>query len=437
MKKFIALLALLLFAVLVRIALYRAAPQYLATADTASYYATARKIVTTRVLADPWRTPGYPVFLALPFIFEGKPLPDTYYGYFTPEFVALRVVQSAAGVLTVMLFYAVLLNIGLKRKPAWIFGFLVACNWSVLLYENILLTETLSLLWLVTTMFLMVSALRRWLLGKGIALGVLFAIGVLLRPSIIFLPVLFASLLAWYWRKRIVVVWAVSTLVLYAGVLITYSRMNAQYFSYSGISRISDVNVLGKILQYRLSVQQVQGGEIKDIVAPYISDHQTDPWIIYAKNPQLYDAKYAAPTHQFVTDVIRHNIGLYILRSAQDIPVAMLTSGDIEYTLVARPFLNNFFGFLTYINRYLRMGYVLLFVALPVYLYRAWKKKSLYNVSLALFSFVGLYYVTTAVFLSYNDYGRLMLPAVPFLFVVSYWWCYQVVRGIIIWVKRL
>ncbi len=240
-----------------------------------------------------------------------------------------------------------------------------------------------------------VSAMHHWHIGKGIGLTTLFIAGVFLRPSTILLPFLFICFLVWYVCKRAVVVWAVVTLILYTGVFVTYSGMNVRYFSYPGISRISDINLLGKILQYRLPVQQVKDGAIKDIVAPYIRGNQTDPWVVYRENPQMYDAKFAQPAHQFVMDVLGRNIGPYVLRSAGDIPVAMLTFGDSEYIPATQPFLTFFFSFLKYVSRYLRMGYVLLFAALPVFTYRAWKKKSLYNVSLALFSFVGLYYVIT------------------------------------------
>lgn len=424
MKKVPAPVVLLLCAVFVRVAFYLTAPGFVATADTLSYYATARNIVATHIVADQWRTPGYPLFLALPFILTGKQLPETYYGRPMPEFVALMIVQSLAGVISVLLLYKILRDIGVKRKLAWVLGIFVACDWSLLAYERILLTETLSLLLLVATVFFMVSAMRRWHAGKGIALGALFIIGVLLRPSTIVLPFLFICFLVWYHRKRAVVAWSIMSLVLYAGVLATYSGMNARYFSYSGISRISDVNLLGKILSYRLSPERMPPGEIKTIVSAYIRRNETDPWAVYQEKVQLYEARYAVPMHNFVTKVLERNIGTYILRSLTEIPRAITGSGDTDALFAG--------GIPGMVNRYIRMGYMLFFVGLPVSLYALGKKKTLFTAGMALFSGIGLYYVATAVFLSYNDYSRLILPAAPFLFVVSYWWVYQVV----IWVKH-
>ncbi len=430
MKSFFWIICIVIIAVAVRVLYNLHSPLYETTGDTVSYYLTAKMMIKNRVVVDPWRTPVYPMILASPFAFTGKMMPDNVVGVYIPEFWDIRVLQSAGGVLMVVLLFLLLIRLRFTPRVAGLYCLFIACDNTFLLFEHTMLTEAFAALWLVSTILLTVRLLSRFSAPAFISFVFMWVIGTFLRPSFIALPIVLSAILVWKYWNRNIIVWSLLGLFVYGAVLIGYSFANARTYDYPGISRISDVNLWGKILALRLPIVRIPDARgVKPMLQATIDMKSDDPWQAFRQFPELYDTTYAAPFHQFITEATRQSILPYVFESTGQLPGALVSKSDVVDVTATNRF-NWLFGPLQLAYQYAMYINFTVIVAFPVFLYEAWKKKNTYNIALVLFVLVGLYQIGVGVYLGYNDYARHISIAQPFLYLTSFVVWYRLIMHV-------
>lgn len=246
LRPLLALGALVLLAQLVLLASHPPIP---GGPDSDEYLAAAHNILVHGHFADPLRTPGYPLLLAIIFLLRG-----------TQDLTAVVFVQ--AGLLLAATFELYLLAVRLSRR-VWLACALAAlfgANLLVIDWEYSIRPEALAI-WTLITLFLLIERLLVALRTRTLlAVAALLFCAIMVRPVDILLPALLALALSarilWtgatrrHRREQIVRVGAMALMVyaLTAG----YVLYNGATTGYAGLSEASNVNIFGKVIEYRL-----------------------------------------------------------------------------------------------------------------------------------------------------------------------------------------
>jgi 4-amino-4-deoxy-L-arabinose transferase-like glycosyltransferase len=141
--------------------------------DSATYNQWARRIVVNHdwLGQDPFfMTPFYPYFLALT------------YSTFGFELLAVRLVQLAIGVGTVVCVFFIGERLFSRRVGFWA-ALIASVYGPFILYNNLLLVETLKVFFLVFTVSLLLVARERQHIGWWITSGVVLGLAILCRPT--------------------------------------------------------------------------------------------------------------------------------------------------------------------------------------------------------------------------------------------------------------
>jgi hypothetical protein len=391
---------------------------YQMSGDTHSYYLSILSMRETHTLVDPWRTPVYPLILESAFRLNHVPLSPQLPSDFTYALLNLRIAQSVSGLIALILFYMLLVRLGFSVHGSGFLCLLLACQQTLLANEFSILTEAFSTFWLIIVIFLTVQLFKRFVLWQYALLSVLLIAGVFLRPIYIAFPLLITAVLYWYHQKKIVLVSGITTLCVYAIILFTYSQVNLTTFAYNGISRISDVNLLGKILLYNLPIAHAPDSDgVKAIVEDYRKTvNVIDPWQVYVVNPKLYEKEYAEPMAKFVRSVVLANIPAYLIGATREVPGAIVDYGDMIYNF---KYANPLFKTITNFYHFLQYGTYMVFIISPWLIYKALKERSVKSAGLLLLALVSLYHIAFGVYLGYAEYGRHLSVAIPVMYAVS------------------
>lgn len=184
---------LLILAVAVHIFVVAAVRHYTGSVDTYAfqsldsreYYQIARNVAEHGVFSqstkppykpDTWRTPGYPVFLALVMKLGGE----------SPT--ALLMVQQVLGVMNILLVFLAA-RFHMTERRAAVAAAIVLLEPFHLYYSLWLLATTLFVTALLLTWYVFELAIRRGSAGRYVALGALCGILVLIRPLALLVPV--------------------------------------------------------------------------------------------------------------------------------------------------------------------------------------------------------------------------------------------------------
>jgi 4-amino-4-deoxy-L-arabinose transferase-like glycosyltransferase len=147
------------------------------------------------------RPPLYPALVAAVYQLTG-----------VGNFAAVRLVQAALSLLTVVVAYRLGREITSPRTAVWLAG--LCCFYpSLLAYNNLLLTEVLFTLLLTTSCYWTVLALKRASVGYGVAAGVALGLAALTRSVVWLAPPFLAGFLLLTcragWARRLAVAAAV------------------------------------------------------------------------------------------------------------------------------------------------------------------------------------------------------------------------------------
>jgi hypothetical protein len=156
--------------------------------DSPSYLNFTENILNGEVNA--WRTPIYPIFLKLIRHFVSP-------SYFI-QLVIL--VQSLISFSTIIVFYGIVRSIYKKRHVIFFATLFFALSPSIVNYDKCILTESLSISFIVFYMGLIINYFRKPTIFKAISYTLLTFFAIMLRPSFLFLIPLIAA----FWILRFI-----------------------------------------------------------------------------------------------------------------------------------------------------------------------------------------------------------------------------------------
>jgi len=300
--------------------------------DSAGYLAVAMRLADQPSLAhlfDAYRTPGYPAVLALVGFFQGRVGGD-------------GVVYAQAGlmVVTVLELYVLTFGLTASRVAASLAGFVFATNVRLLDWERLIMTEALAV-FLVTTVIL---AFWLWMRSGRSRWAVLFvaasSLGVLTRPSLLYLPVCLMAIALIAERRR----WLPVLLMVAATYTpaVGYTLVNDHLNPHAGISAVGSINLLGKVLEYGMQGE----GDAQRFPALWqgitgLGPGDRDPYDILKANPAALGVNYSDAS-AFSESIIVHHPVEYLEKSAADfagqwllVPYAYIPGGSFAWVAQA------------------------------------------------------------------------------------------------------
>ncbi len=405
MKKIYWFLSVTCLAIVIRIVTWVSVPGYWLTADTYTYLETAKNISRTGILVDPWRPPVFPLVFNGLFALSGRNIQQASYYSYAPEFVTFRFLQTAAGVVTIALLFYFLTRAGM---PLWLTvgsSVIVAVNPVLLGFERTILTETFSLTVILCQLVLAQSLMIRYRVGRVLAFAAVGILGVLLRPATILLPGVLLAVVMWNKRTKIVTSGCIMGMTIYMITVVTYAFANYRVNGYLGISRISDINIFGKVLELNLPVGTMSDTEgIRSAITKYRQTTTSpDPWEFLREYPVFNTPQLLTKLASFSRWVIVSDFPLYILGVFRQSASALTESSDRVVHVL------QYFYFTSVVG-----------IFLVFHQKKEW--------SMMLVAATCLYVFAVTVFLTYGDYGRHLVVISPLMTFFSLWSVWQLAK---------
>ena len=163
-RQFIWVLCIVCIAIGIRSIYAVHSPLYLTTGDSVSYFLTAKKIIATKQLVDPWRTPVYPLILSIPYSFVDQPLPDEISGVYTIGLEYIRIAQSVSMVMATVLLFLLCQQLGIGRMMSALLTLVGTSDFTLLLLEHTIVTESFACVWLVILFYIQLQLLKKFTL---------------------------------------------------------------------------------------------------------------------------------------------------------------------------------------------------------------------------------------------------------------------------------
>ncbi|MGZ6308833.1 MAG: hypothetical protein ACXWP6_20460 [Ktedonobacterales bacterium] len=220
---------------------------------------------------EPFRTPGYPLFLLLVKRVTGTSFANMYCQPTYPNiaacnqaFIPFVFAQAVVYGITVLEVYVLAYWLTRKRWMATVATIVASCNLYMYSWEREIGTELLSMWAIVTVLLIFVRYMRRPSLWCGGALGLFLFVSVMVRPFNEFVPALLAvSALGralWtqgreglraYWKSVLCML-----LVVYS-LIFAYIQINGRINGVHDISYVTNINLFGKVYEYRMQNEPV------------------------------------------------------------------------------------------------------------------------------------------------------------------------------------
>lgn len=263
------------------VAYYVNEPDPAMTPDTPSYLELADNIAENGTLTHPYRTPVYPLFIALIFSVFGD-----------DSFLALSIAQ---GVLFVLVAIGIYLFTYAITRRVWI-GAIVALLASVNVYQisyaKGIVVEGFSL-WTVVLLLLAValffSGPAPWKLWLVLAA---LLVATMTRPEWLWATVPLAAMMvlgaASTGAARRLAVHALIATVAFYGVVGSYVYANGPENGHGPLVVIPRINLFGKIIQYRMHDDAPpRYDEVTRQIDAFLAENVEDPYIFAERHPAV------------------------------------------------------------------------------------------------------------------------------------------------------
>jgi len=420
-KTIFSLILIIFFAVSIRYLYFVYNPTHVVSADTYGYYIIGNRILQedfAKNIFNDERTPVYPLFLSLLMKTAGYPgTPILSHDFFRGA-DKIVILQQTIGVLSLVLIYFL--------SNSLLFTIFLSLNPMLFFWEKLLLTETLTIFFLVFTSFIFTKILKT---GKFIYFFLLLlslVFGFLLRPVYFLLPFFILPIIVLYFRKRIYLMSSILVALIFLLILVSYIRQNEKQYGYKGINRSGDINLFGKILLFNLPIEKA-----KDIKYFYqnIQDYRAingDPMpyrFLEYYDRGIYEKKdllNLLPSFNLL--VIKNNLAEFAGQSLLQIPQALL---EISELITEQKTTNPTVLFPALFTIYQKFQY-LFFLAIIFFFPALWtflKRPNFRNTFVFYLGIVSMYQIFLSVFLSYGEFGRLIAPAQPIIYLFVFIGC--------------
>lgn len=259
---------------------YLNAPFVERNADTPGYLDALYQLQATGNPVNAFRLPIYPLFLLLVYLIAGQ-----------GNLMAVSILQGFLFLCATGEIYLLALLITRKKWLAFFIGLLVGTSFTLISYIKPIMTEGLSL-WLLTTImlctvtFLQTFRPRFFWIGSVCLLCLLFT-----RPEWIFLPCLLSFFIITESRKQPgarMIFWRTLcvTAILYVfigGYIIANTLIN----HVASLSTVSNMNLIGKVLQYHMQNETPYNPTLSHIYDSFVRHGNSSPYEIFAQVPAL------------------------------------------------------------------------------------------------------------------------------------------------------
>ena len=293
--------------------------------DSKEYLYTAQRMVHLGIFFDPNRPPMYPLFLATVAFFNGW-----------NNYQAIVFAQAGLMVLTAFELYYLGYTLTQRRWIATVVSLVIALNLPLVNMERSVLSESVAFWAAVTTFLLFARFLQTQRRRYLFAFAAISVIAILERPAFLFLPLLLISLeflrtlRIQHLRKR----WRylLFCFVTIYGCLFLYVLGNKVTNNYFGFTYVSDINLFGKIIEYRMWDQMddpsLRG--MKTNLDTYLrTSRPVEPWLFPGAFPlENYYSNNYAMMGAYSHNVIEHHPWEYLQSSQNDIKQTLMAPPD-------------------------------------------------------------------------------------------------------------
>jgi hypothetical protein len=360
---------------------------------------------------DAFRTPLYPYFIKLVRFFVN------------PQFIIHKVViiQSLISFSTIIFFYNIVKTTFQKRPVIIAATLLYAMSPSIINYDKCILTESLSLSFIVIFLSMIINYLKKPTILKASAYTVSTFFAVMLRPSfIIMVPIM---LLFWVLRlfffkaERKINISGIAASLACILLIAGYTHLNYKENDCNGISGIKNLNQLDLIIKYDM-YEKGNDKEITETIRKNISN--TYGQEVYWKMQCLLLANYPqSRIATFVNSCILNQPKIYIQKTFMRVYKISNEQIATQYATRKDGFAG-LFNFILNINFITFTAIYLLILLDFIYIVYQWARtKKIHWFKILLWA-VMTGQLAVAIIGAQTQYQRLFVIAMPCIILISF-----------------
>jgi hypothetical protein len=193
------------------------------------------------------------------------------------------------------------------------------------------------------------------------------------------------------------------------------------------ISTATNIVMLGKILDFELPIEAAKDETFfYQAVADYRQKKlEKNPFRFMEHVDILSEEKLPLiiKLKDFDRKVILPNLSTYLWRSVCQIPGALLDTSEKIILLPPKTSLTaDFFRGLFLFYKYLQYLFFLTAIFAPLSFYQFLQKPNFQSAFLSILATISLYQIVFSVFFGYAEFGRLISPAQPVMYLFSFYW---------------
>lgn len=417
-------LMIFFIALFARLILFFVIPRHIANPwDSVSYGAYAFQALRAQGVEDVFnqvRPPVYPLFIAAVYALQGVSKDTPYehiYALLNSDILTpLVLFQSLMGVISCVFFYLILAKL-ISLRLAFSFAVIFSVHPLILPWDRLILTESLSISFLVCYMFFLLRFYEHPTFGRGLIVVTFALLLTWLRSMyMLLLPVSFAL---FFVRQRTVK----SFLQAYVFVgmfflpVLFHIWVNAVYHRVPSFQVMGAVNMFGRVLLRPYPIPDIPNNRVSRWMSLYYTPSSTyiNPFPILESMSELYflyNRELLNEMKEYTNAVIRNNMVSFFRDVLVDIPKAFEVNSSIA--LLDYPFL---FLFQQSSVVLLIVFSLVLAATLPYAILRFLFSSSLVIMMGMLTGILSLLFLLLGVLYGYTESSRYILGSIPLLLI--------------------